>query len=404
MKPGICLNLKKIVLSVIFALLGSAVCAVPASASGDSSLNNWYALTWGVTPSLYKVDKSNGNLTLISTAQTATATGYAGPAGFDVDSTNNVGYFVPFSWDPINVTALWKVDLTNGSFSQVGPSNATRTTALDMGINGDIWIAADLLDGQGQGFGKINKTTGVATFLTAGPDRISALATSADGVLYAFTYGQAVYTVNTTNYTFTLVGTTSTSVRAADFDTDGDIILQGWSGDVSSYDLSTNTETALFSMAYLGNGIQGEAFGIGGPTDGRTMNQAIAGAPVPTDTSNQITASPASATSTATQTTNTVKLFKFSFGTSKLTKKLKKSIKDTVTSAGSDANYEVVGVAGRLKGMPTKYVQTLANNRALKFKNYLISLGVPESAITMTAQIVEIKVSAKLKLTLIKPV
>ena len=404
MKPEIRLSLKRIVISLTFALLGSAVCAVPASASGGSSLNNWYALTWDVRPSLYQVDKSNGNLTLISTAQSDTATGYAGPAGFDVDSTNNVGYFVPFSWDPSNVTALWKVDLTTGSFTQVGPSNATRTTALDMGINGDIWIAADILDGQGQGFGKIDTTTGVATYLTAGPDRISALATSADGVLYAFTYSNQVYTVNTSNYIFTLVGSTSTGVRAADFDSSGNIILQDWGGEVSSYNLSTNTETSLFSMTYLGNGIQGEAFGIGGPTDGRTMNQAIAGAPVPTDTSNQTNASPASATSTASQTTNSVKLFKFSFGTSKLTSKLKKSIKETVATAGSNATYEVVGVAGKLKGMPINYVQTLANNRALKFKNYLLSLGVNESAISTTTQIVEVRVSAKLKLTLIKPV
>ena len=279
-RPGVAaLMTKRPIAALTAAFIALTVFALPSNASNNTVLNNWYTLTWGSLPTLYQVNKTDGTLTQVAVATSPVGSaGNTGAAGLDIDSTNGIGYFVPYSNNP---TSLWKIDLTTGTFTEVGNTAAIDVTALDMGISGNIWIAADSLDGQGQGFGKIDRNTGQATYLAAGPDRISALATSADGVLYAFTYSNRVYTVNTTTFVFTQVGTTNASMMAADFDSSGEIILQTWGGQISGYNLSTNTDTAKFTMRINSNTITGEAFAIGGPTDGRTLNQAIAGAPIP---------------------------------------------------------------------------------------------------------------------------
>jgi hypothetical protein len=257
------------VLTLIFSINSNAT-----NSANANVLNNWYVLTWGKQPKMYQVNKSTGALTLIAQAtQDTGSNANTGAAGFDVDATNSVGYFIPYSNNP---ASLWKVDLVSGQFTYIANSDALSVTALDIGNNGDVWIAADNLDGQGRGFGRVNVSTGDATFLTAGPERIAALATAANGTLYAFSYSAKIYTVNTSNYAFTQVGTLPSNIYAADIDDSGDIILTDWSGNISKYDLDTNTSTSLFQARDSNNQIiSTEALGVGGPTNGQTLTQAV---------------------------------------------------------------------------------------------------------------------------------
>lgn len=358
-------------MSLTFTLLLALTPTASQAASADV-VDKWYILNWGKQPKVYQVDKSTGAMTLISQATQDTGTDWnTGAAGFDVDSTNSVGYFIPYSNSP---TSLWKVDLVSGQFINMGNSDAINVTALDLGNNGDMWVAADQLDGQGQGFGRVNVSTGDSTFLTAGPERISALATSADGVLYAFAYSLQIYTVNTSNYTFTQVGTLPSMMRAADIDSSGDIILTDWDGYVSKYDLDTNTTTLLF-QALDSNGqrieVGTEAIGVGGPTNGQTLNQAVEEAAAPVG----VVAAPAAASPTiaaATKTTASSKI-KFDRSSSVLTKTSKAKLKKLAKSVGTNAEIKVQAAVGPLNNASKAQMRSLAKLRAKAISKYLKS-------------------------------
>lgn len=348
--------------------------ATASQADSASVVDNWYVLNWGKQPKMYQVDKSTGAMSLIAQATQDTGTdGNTGAAGFDVDSTNSVGYFIPYSNSP---TSLWKVDLISGQFTNIGTSDAEYVTALDIGNNGDVWVAADALDGQGQGFGRVNISTGDSTFLTAGPERISALATSANGVLYAFAYNLQIYTVNTTTYAFTQVGTLPSMMRAADIDSSGDIILTDWDGYVSKYDLDTNTTTTLFqALDSSGQRIeQGtEALGVGGPTNGQTLTQAIAEI--------EAAKAPAAALPVALPTTSAAlaakvsasSKIKFDRSSSVLTKASKAKLKKLAKSVGGDAEIKVQAAVGPLNNASKAQMRALAKLRAKAIAKYLKS-------------------------------
>ena len=245
-------------------------------------------------------------------------------------------------------------------------------TAMDIGNNGEVWIAADSLDGQGQGFGQVNTATGDSTFLTAGPERISALATSANGVLYAFSYSQKVYTVNTTDYSFTLVGTTQDSMMAADIDGSGDMILTSFFGNVSKYDFDTNTSTLLFTMKDSNDqSILVEALGVGGPTNGQTLTQAVAEAASPSPS--PATVVPAVVPSVATVKVTASAKIKFDRSSSVLTKVSKAKLRKLAKSIGADANIKVLAAVGPLNNASQSQMRSLAKLRAKAIAKYLKS-------------------------------
>jgi outer membrane protein OmpA-like peptidoglycan-associated protein len=362
-------------MSLTITLLLALTPTASQAASADV-VDKWYVLNWGKQPKMYQVDKSTGTMTLIAQATQDTGTdGNTGAAGFDVDSTNSVGYFIPYSNSP---TSLWKVDLISGQFTNIGTSDAEYVTALDIGNNGDVWVAADSLDGQGQGFGRVNISTGDSTFLAAGPERISALATSANGVLYAFAYNLQIYTVNTTTYAFTQVGTLPSMMRAADIDSSGDIILTDWDGYVSKYDLDTNTTTTLF-QALDNNGqrieVGTEALGVGGPTNGQTLTQAVAEAAA---ASAPAAVAPAAAPAAVAPTVAASKIsasskIKFDRSSSVLTKASKAKLKKLAKSVGADAEIKVQAAVGPLNNASKAQMRALAKLRAKAIAKYLKS-------------------------------
>ena len=369
------------IMSLTVALLLNPAAVKPAIAD---VVDNWYVLNWAKQPKMYQVDKSTGAMTLIAQATQDTGTDEnTGAAGFDVDSTNSVGYFIPYSNIP---TSLWKVDLVSGQFTNMGSSDALYVTALDIGNNGDVWVAADALDGQGRGFGRVNIATGDSTFLTAGPKRISALATSANGVLYAFAYDQEIYTVNTSDFTFTQVGTLPSMMRAADIDSSGDIILTDWEGNVSKYDLDTNTTTSLFQVRDANNQVIGgtEAIGVGGPTNGQTLSEAVEAAAAEVGASAPVMANGYRADKLAT--------VYFAPLSSKLSKADKKKLEAAVI-ANPSAVYKITGyVQKSIFAKNAKNDASLSLARAKAIETHLASLG---AGVTFTVVVDAGKVPAK---------
>lgn len=260
---------KKILASL--AVFASLVVAspLPASATGANIVGNWYLLTWEDNPRLIQVNKTTGAGTLIGTSNLTVPNGMA---GFDIDATNGVGIFVNYTR---NNPKVYTVNISNGQITEGPATTANNLTALDIGNNGEVWVAADDLNGVQQGFGRLNPSTGAITNLAVPPARIAALATSATGVLYAFDYDNNMYTVNTSTYVFTSVGTLANQdVLAADFAANGDLISMGWDGDLVKVNVSTAVGTPLFTVG-ISPSVESEAFAVGGPTDGRTLSEAV---------------------------------------------------------------------------------------------------------------------------------
>ncbi|GER22931.1 hypothetical protein NCCP1664_14270, partial [Zafaria cholistanensis] len=266
---------------LLAGFLGLAAPSAAHAADGDDLVGGWYALTWTNSPTLYKVAK-DGTLTAVGSAPQA-----FGIAGFDVDATNGRALFPTYNGEG----QLWEVDLGTGDFTKVADSNFTDATAFDIGNNGELWIAADNLDGS-RGFGKLDSNTGQVTRLAAGPERIAALATAPDGVLWAFGYSNKAYTYSPETNEFTHVEDLNVSILAADFDTDGTVLLQSWDGTLTRYDITTGETTKLFRMSNSVPGFQGEAFSVAGPTDGRTVDEVLnpPAAPAVTVSSGEVTA------------------------------------------------------------------------------------------------------------------
>ena len=74
--------------------------------------------------------------------------------------------------------------------------------------------------------------------------------------------------------------------------------------------------------------------------------------------------------------------FKFTTGSSVLTKAQKAALKKWVATSGTDAPYLVVGTAGELPGVSQSQVRGLAKKRGQVVKAYLIELGVNPANIT----------------------
>jgi hypothetical protein len=74
--------------------------------------------------------------------------------------------------------------------------------------------------------------------------------------------------------------------------------------------------------------------------------------------------------------------FKFTTGSSVLTKAQKAALKKWVATSGTDAPYLVVGTAGELPGVSNSQVRGLAKKRGQVVKAYLIELGVNPANIT----------------------
>jgi len=74
--------------------------------------------------------------------------------------------------------------------------------------------------------------------------------------------------------------------------------------------------------------------------------------------------------------------FKFTTGSSVLTKAQKAALKKWVATSGTDAPYLVVGTAGELPGVTLSQVRGLAKKRGQVVKAYLIELGVNPANIT----------------------
>ena len=278
---------KTSLIAVAVLVFQAIVVGVPAQAAG-SALGEWFTLTFGMRPSLYQADKTTGALTLIGTAdQDIDTDPLTGVAGFDVDATNNKAYFVTYGNVP---GALWEVDLNTGAFRYIADTTATvngaaldvgNITAFDLGNNGEAWIAADNF-----GFGKVDLATGEVTLLIDDftfPWRIHALATSPDGQLYAFDQTLSYYTIDpvASQATITRVGSTGVSVKAADFDADGTVLMQTYGGQLSKLTLADGTTNVLFTMSDNGASIGSEGFAVGGPTDGQTLTEALAAAQAP---------------------------------------------------------------------------------------------------------------------------
>jgi outer membrane protein OmpA-like peptidoglycan-associated protein len=80
---------------------------------------------------------------------------------------------------------------------------------------------------------------------------------------------------------------------------------------------------------------------------------------------------------------------RFARGTTTLSSSGISALKKIAKNAGTDATFTVTGVAGKLPGVPTAYVEALARSRAEKLKAYLVTLGVKESNITIKIKVTE---------------
>jgi hypothetical protein len=272
-----------VALVVAAASLLTIVPPAPASANG-SVIGGWYALSWEVRPKLFRIDKSTGEAVLVATA--TVNVGNDGVAAFDVDGTTGIGYL--FTYDG-GEAELWSVDLSTGAFAKIGNvTGVENVVAFDIGIDGSFWIYADRTNPAGEpGFGTVDRSTAAFTRLGDGPERLSAFASDIDGKLIGIAYSNDVYRYDRTSSTWTKFSELPSFIYAADFDVDGTLLAQGWSGDLYRIDVTGTPVSSNLVFTFSGadwasitNG-GGEAFAVAGPSDGRTLAQALGLAPTP---------------------------------------------------------------------------------------------------------------------------
>ncbi len=264
--------------AVLLTAVIGAVGLRPAPATADAPLGGWYALSWDRQPDLFRIDQATGEATLVASATSDVTTN--GIAAFDVDGTTGMGYFFSFDWGV--VSELWSIDLTTGTFTRIGEvTGVKQVVSFDIGIDGEFWVYADETPGTGQpGFGRVDPATAQFTPLGAGPERLAALGSDADGELIGIAYSDTVYRYDAGAGTWTEIGEVPSSVLAGDFDADGALLVQGWSGGLDRIDLGTTPPTVTRVFTFSGDwtpATGGEAFAVAGPSDGRTLAQAIAG-------------------------------------------------------------------------------------------------------------------------------
>lgn len=71
----------------------------------------------------------------------------------------------------------------------------------------------------------------------------------------------------------------------------------------------------------------------------------------------------------------------FATGSSKLSKSAKSTLQKMVAKSGTNANFAVIGSAGKIPGVPKRYVNSLASKRSQVIARYLVSLGVANSKV-----------------------
>ncbi len=247
--------------------------AMAAAGWNGPMLGEWFALTWEEEPILVHIDRDTGAVTEIATGPAS----ITGSAGFDVDGSSGVAYL--FDYESGDST-LWSVDLATGTFTSIATVvGLSNVTAVNIGIDGEMWIAADSWPGEGvAGFGTVDRTTGTVTYLGAGPERISALGSDADGDLIGISYDEKVYSYDPGADSWTQIGTVPESVYAADFDIDGKLLTMTWDGVLDRVDVTAVPPVSefVFDVALPGCDCT-EAFTVGGPTDGSTLQEALRG-------------------------------------------------------------------------------------------------------------------------------
>lgn len=72
----------------------------------------------------------------------------------------------------------------------------------------------------------------------------------------------------------------------------------------------------------------------------------------------------------------------FKAGTATLSTSAKKSLDEMVAAQGIGANFRVTASAGRVTGVPERFVKNLGTKRAVAVSRYLQSVGVSKSVIT----------------------
>lgn len=77
----------------------------------------------------------------------------------------------------------------------------------------------------------------------------------------------------------------------------------------------------------------------------------------------------------------------FKAGTATLSNSAKKTLDEMVAAQGIGANFKVTASAGRIAGVPERFVKNLGKKRAVAVLKYLQSLGVSKSVITTKVSI-----------------
>lgn len=78
----------------------------------------------------------------------------------------------------------------------------------------------------------------------------------------------------------------------------------------------------------------------------------------------------------------------FNRSTFNLTAGMKSDLKTSVKKSGATVNFQIQAQAGKLPGVPEKFVQALAIKRAEAIKVYLLKLGVDANSITTSVTVI----------------
>ncbi|MEN9923769.1 MAG: hypothetical protein RIS09_1283, partial [Actinomycetota bacterium] len=237
----------------------------------------WFSMDWTDFPSLYHVNKTNGQLTRIAQA-TESFEEFGNIAGMEVDADNKKAYFITFRWGQLvdEGESLWEVDIATGEFTKIMTVEGIhRVTALDLRPNGNLWFAADLREGvETRPIGYIeldtlnvvvvSEETQYPAELGENPEnfiRFSSLATAPSGEFYGTDYDQRLFKFDGTQWNF-VRSLGELQVYAADFDVNGLLMYQLWDGEVNSIDIDTLEVTNLWPNYTFAPPYEGEGFAV----------------------------------------------------------------------------------------------------------------------------------------------
>ena len=107
-----------------------------------------------------------------------------------------------------------------------------------------------------------------------------------------------------------------------------------------------------------------------------TIHLVLRNSPTPTPTPET-----SSGGSDSDNTTSISVSIGFATGSSKLSKSAKSTLQKMVAKSGTNANFAVIGSAGKIPGVPKRYINSLASKRSQVIARYLVSLGVANSKV-----------------------